>query len=89
MRAAGVGATAEWLTRDGQGGRGPKEARPRSTRTATAPRAYGDPAPWLTEADSPLGRLRYALPPVSFAGGPVDWARPPGLWGADSPRWAE
>ncbi|MBD0842417.1 CoA transferase [Streptomyces sp. TRM68416] len=50
--------------------------------------AYEAPDPWLAESDSALGRLRYALPPVSFAGGPVDWARPPGVWGADSARWA-
>ncbi|MEV6174770.1 CoA transferase [Streptomyces sp. NPDC051954] len=42
----------------------------------------------LAETDSPLGRLRYALPPVSFAGGPVDWGRPPGAWGSDPARWA-
>ncbi|MFJ9036597.1 CoA transferase [Streptomyces sp. NPDC102406] len=47
-----------------------------------------DPAPWLAETDSALGRLRYALPPVSFAGGPADWARPPGRWGTDAPVWA-
>ncbi|MEV0176421.1 CoA transferase [Streptomyces sp. NPDC050803] len=50
--------------------------------------AYEGPEPWLAETDSALGRLRYALPPVSFAGGPVDWARPPGVCGADSARWA-
>ncbi|MGW2227503.1 CoA transferase [Streptomyces formicae] len=49
--------------------------------------AYDGPAPWLTESDSPLGRLRYALPPVSFTGGPVNWAHPPGRWGTDRPRW--
>ncbi|WP_369238669.1 CoA transferase [Streptomyces sp. R21] len=49
---------------------------------------YDRPEPWLAETDSALGRLRYALPPVSFEGGPVDWARPPGRWGADSARWA-
>ena len=49
---------------------------------------YDRPEPWLAETDSALGRLRYALPPVSFEGGPVDWARPPGHWGADSARWA-
>ncbi|MGI5374392.1 CoA transferase [Streptomyces sp. CA-251387] len=48
---------------------------------------YDAPDAWLTERDSPLGRLRYALSPVSFAGGPVDWARPPGVWGADAARW--
>ncbi|MEU6808607.1 CoA transferase [Streptomyces sp. NPDC046831] len=50
--------------------------------------AYDGPAPWLGERDSPIGRLRYALPPVSFADGPADWARPPGPWGADAARWA-
>ncbi|MEU2494097.1 CoA transferase [Streptomyces sp. NPDC007883] len=42
---------------------------------------------WLTETDSPVGRLRHALPPVSYEGGPVDWARPPGRWGTDAPVW--
>ncbi|MFI1417762.1 CoA transferase [Streptomyces sp. NPDC020731] len=42
---------------------------------------------WLAERDSPLGRLRYALSPVVFDGGPRDWARAPGRWGADSARW--
>ncbi|WP_338695106.1 CoA transferase [Streptomyces sp. Q6] len=44
-------------------------------------------APVLAERDSPVGRLRYAPPPVSFAGGPTDWARPPGVWGTDVPAW--
>ncbi|AKZ54945.1 hypothetical protein SAM23877_1896 [Streptomyces ambofaciens ATCC 23877] len=57
-------------------------------KTGTAPEAAGSgPEPWLAERDSPLGRLRYALPPVSFRGGPTDWARPPGPWGADTARW--
>ncbi|MFE2601058.1 CoA transferase [Streptomyces sp. NPDC059396] len=42
---------------------------------------------WLTETASPMGRLRHALPPVSYEGGPVNWARPPGLWGTDAPVW--
>ncbi|WP_186776806.1 CoA transferase [Streptomyces salinarius] len=46
-----------------------------------------DAAHWLTETDSPMGRLRHALPPVSYDGGPVNWARPPGLWGTDAPVW--
>ncbi|NUK59035.1 CoA transferase [Streptomyces lunaelactis] len=46
-----------------------------------------DPEPWLTRTDSPMGRLRHALPPVSFAGGPVNWARPSGRWGTDAPEW--
>ncbi|MFI1727053.1 CoA transferase [Streptomyces sp. NPDC020489] len=49
--------------------------------------AYVDPRPWLAETDSGVGRLRYALSPVSFTGGPVDWARPPGGWGTDPARW--
>lgn len=49
---------------------------------------YDGPDAWLAEADSGIGRLRYALPPVSFAGGPTDWARPPGPWGTDPARWA-
>ncbi|MEU6380590.1 CoA transferase [Streptomyces sp. NPDC046909] len=48
---------------------------------------YGGPDAWLSEVDSGVGRLRYALSPVSFAGGPVDWARPPGPWGTDPARW--
>ncbi|MGW2754653.1 CoA transferase [Streptomyces sp. NPDC001273] len=48
----------------------------------------GGPGAWLAEADGPLGRVRYVLPPVTFAGGPRDWARPPGSWGADPARWA-
>ncbi|MFI7343669.1 CoA transferase [Streptomyces sp. NPDC050085] len=59
-------------------------------RSHPTPGAAGDaldPGPWLAETDSALGRLRYALPPVSFTGGPADWARPPGLWGTDAPTW--
>lgn len=46
-----------------------------------------DPAAWLTETDSPLGRLRYALPPVGYEGAPSDWSRPPGTPGADPASW--
>ncbi|MCH5673034.1 CoA transferase [Streptomyces gilvus] len=49
--------------------------------------SYDGPGPWLAGTDSALGRLRYALPAVSFTGGPVDWARPPRPWGSDSARW--
>ncbi|ELS52202.1 CoA transferase [Streptomyces viridochromogenes] len=51
--------------------------------------AYDGPDAWLAERDSALGRLRYALSPVSFRGGPGDWARPPGVWGADPARWGD
>ncbi|MEV8542652.1 CoA transferase [Streptomyces sp. NPDC051572] len=50
--------------------------------------AYNRPDAWLVETDSGIGRLRHALPPVSFAGGPSNWARPPGCWGTDPARWA-
>ncbi|MEU9474730.1 CoA transferase [Streptomyces sp. NPDC048191] len=66
--------TAHWLT-DG--------IRP----TAAAGAPYAGPDAWLAETDGPLGRLRHALPPVSFAGGPADWARPPVPWGSDGARW--
>lgn len=46
-----------------------------------------DPAPWTAWADSPLGRLRYALPPVAYEGAPTSWSRPPGRPGADSCAW--
>ncbi|WP_329574636.1 CoA transferase [Streptomyces sp. NBC_01361] len=69
--------TAHWLTRELQ------------HRPTAATETYDaeDPARWLTETDSPAGRLRHALPPAGFAGGPVNWARPSGLWGTDSPEW--
>jgi hypothetical protein len=70
--------TAAWLT-------GGIERAPGEDEDAGA--AYGGARTWLAERDSRLGRLRYALPPVSFEGGPGDWARPPGPWGADEPRW--
>ncbi|NUS03351.1 MAG: hypothetical protein HOV97_12375 [Nonomuraea sp.] len=68
--------TAEWLT----GGIDAMEASPGDA-------AYDGPGPWLAERDGALGRLRYALPPVSFTGGPADWARPPVPWGTDPARW--
>lgn len=56
-----------------------------------------DPSPWLAETDSPLGRLRYALPAVGFgpagsgvedgARSPVDWSRATGVAGGDEPVW--
>ncbi|RST15509.1 hypothetical protein E2C00_14350 [Streptomyces sp. WAC05374] len=41
----------------------------------------------LVETDSPMGRLRHALPPVAYDGGPANWTRPPGRWGTDPARW--
>ncbi|MGW8061372.1 CoA transferase [Streptomyces ziwulingensis] len=87
--------TAAWLTGglrpDGGDGSAQAHGTGRPCGSDDAGRAGAaagpGPEPWLAERDSPLGRLRYALPPVSFAGGPADWARPPGPWGADTARW--
>lgn len=68
--------TAHWLLTE-----------PRTAATSTPTSEAADPAPWLCERDSPLGRLRYARSPVVYDGGPTDWARPPGLSGEDLPRW--
>ncbi|MEU6881138.1 CoA transferase [Streptomyces sp. NPDC046712] len=46
-----------------------------------------EPERYLTETDGPLGRLRHALSPVSYEGGPAGWSRPPGLQGRDDPTW--
>ncbi|MFE9628695.1 CoA transferase [Streptomyces sp. NPDC006527] len=84
--------TAAWLTE----GTRPEQASPRRPRPGRARpgeeevgAAYDSQVAqaWLSERDSRIGRLRYALPPVSFAGGPGDWARPPGPWGADPAHW--
>ena len=69
--------TAGWLTAGARQGQG----------AAASEVSCDGPGPWLSERDSALGRLRYALPPVSFAGGPVDWAHAPGIWGTDRARW--
>ncbi|MEU6402007.1 CoA transferase [Streptomyces sp. NPDC046985] len=77
--------TAAWLT----GAAAPAGGGPPGVvgvRETGAP--YDGPAPWLSEADSRVGRLRYALPPVAFTGGPTDWTRPPGPWGTDPARWS-
>ena len=46
-----------------------------------------EPERYLTETDGPLGRLRHALSPVSYEGGPAGWSRPPGAPGGDAPVW--
>ncbi|MEV5942421.1 CoA transferase [Streptomyces sp. NPDC051994] len=67
--------TAAWLT-DGL-----------TAQAAARTDAPYEQARWLTETDSAMGRLRHALPPVSYAGGPLNWSCPPGLWGTDAARW--
>ncbi|MGZ0201872.1 CoA transferase [Streptomyces sp. RM1] len=49
---------------------------------------YDTPDPWLAETDSPIGRLRYALPAVNFTRGPASWCRPPAPWGTQRAAWA-
>ncbi|MEV7076782.1 CoA transferase [Streptomyces sp. NPDC093990] len=77
--------TAQWLT-DGVDGTDGTGAVPEDGEDGEGG-PYDGPGPWLAERDSALGRLRYALSPVSFEGGPVDWHRPPGPWGTDAARW--
>ncbi|WP_190037717.1 CoA transferase [Streptomyces fructofermentans] len=74
---------------DGRTGSAAPDGRdgPRARGTVSYGDPYAGPGPWLAETDGGQGRLRYARSPVSFGGGPADWARPPGAWGADSPRW--
>ncbi|MGW9194245.1 CoA transferase [Micromonospora chersina] len=66
--------TARWLRQELPAGPVPDAAPP-------------DPDPWCAERDSPAGRLRYALPPVTLPGGRRDWASPPTRWGGDPPAW--
>ncbi|MEV5970601.1 CoA transferase [Streptomyces sp. NPDC051921] len=46
-----------------------------------------EPERYLAQTQGPLGRLRHALSPVSYEGGPTGWTRPPGVAGADAPAW--
>jgi hypothetical protein len=80
--------TASWLLNGFSAQADPPAARGTGdgeARSGGGP-AY-DPAPWLRTTDSPLGRLRHAVPPVSYEGAPTDWSRPPGLPGADPASW--
>ncbi|MEU0597341.1 CoA transferase [Streptomyces sp. NPDC006393] len=90
--------TAAWLTAawptppntsraSGPGG-APGPAGTGTVPGSMAGAPYDGPEPWLGETDSGIGRLRYALPPVTITGGPAAWARPPGRWGTDAARWA-
>ncbi|MDF4252457.1 CoA transferase [Streptomyces sp. WMMB303] len=59
--------TAHWLLHDL-----PADPGGAAREASGAERPAPDDTPWLTTADSPLGRLRYALSPVGF--GPADSA---------------
>ncbi|MFB7246451.1 hypothetical protein CW362_38820 [Streptomyces populi] len=67
---------------------GTSEREPGTVADASVGEPYDRPDAWLAERTGPVGRLRHALPPVSFTGGPADWSRPPGRWGTDPARWA-
>ncbi|MFB7630035.1 CoA transferase [Streptomyces sp. NPDC056149] len=76
--------TARWLVHD----LGNKSELPtHEGATAPAPSPGYDPDRYLRETDSPVGRLRHALPPVTFDSGPVNWTAPPGRCGSDAPVW--
>ncbi|NLU72979.1 hypothetical protein HCC61_09870 [Streptomyces sp. HNM0575] len=90
VRAA-LAQTAGWLlgdpaaqTRAATSGPGTHDEDP-GHLPGTADEA--DPAAWLRETDSPLGRLRYVLPPVGYEGSASDWSRPAGAPGADPAAW--
>lgn len=74
--------TAHWLVHGLAGDAGPAAGGPPAGSTGH------DPERWTTETDSPMGRLRHALPPIAYEGAPANWARPSGLWGTDPARWA-
>ncbi|MCX2922797.1 CoA transferase [Streptomyces sp. NEAU-W12] len=80
--------TAAWLLEGASPTRAPEGETAAEGVFVPGPAAGGSADGWLTETDSALGRLRYARSPVSFAGGPRDWTRPPRPWGADAARWA-
>ncbi|MCX4761000.1 CoA transferase [Streptomyces sp. NBC_01275] len=86
--------TAAWLTGGlaagvaAGGEKGAETGGEAGGETEASGAAHEGPDAWLAETDSGIGRLRYARSPVSFDGGPVEWARPPGPWGADPARWA-
>ncbi|MGP3973714.1 CoA transferase [Streptomyces sp. 8N114] len=90
--------TAHWLLHDLPAAETAEPAaEPGALEAPGAEQSPFDQAPWLTEADSPLGRLRYALSPVGFgpagfaapstAGSPRDWARITGQVGGDAIEW--
>lgn len=95
LMAAGILRALAERSRDGQG-RLVRLALARTARWLTdeagrdrqGGQVYEGPDAWLAERDSPLGRLRYARPPVSFTGGPTDWAAPPVPWGSSEAAWS-
>jgi hypothetical protein len=87
------GGEARITAADGRtGGHGRSDATGRAAGIGEPCAVVADPAGhapgrWLTERTGPIGRIRYALPPIAFDGGPADWTRPPGRLGTDAPVW--
>ncbi|MDJ1131047.1 CoA transferase [Streptomyces iconiensis] len=85
--------TAHWLLHEVPAAAGPGSVADHEP----GPAGEFDPSPWLTETDSPLGRLRYVLPAVGFgpvgsgdqdgARSPADWSRVTGAVGGDKAVW--
>uniref|UniRef100_A0AAU2JPW6 CoA transferase n=1 Tax=Streptomyces sp. NBC_00049 TaxID=2903617 RepID=A0AAU2JPW6_9ACTN len=71
-----LAGTGSWLVR------GAWAPAPVASAPASAPGSAGYSAePWLREADSGYGRLRYAASPFG------DWERGPSRWGSDRAVW--
>ncbi|GAB2817284.1 CoA transferase [Streptomyces daliensis] len=79
--------TASWLLGDAAHTSGTGSGTGSGAEAAGTHGPAHDPSPWLSECSGPLGRLRYALSPVGYEGGPADWSRPPGEPGTDAPAW--
>ncbi|MGW8377455.1 CoA transferase [Streptomyces sp. ODS28] len=75
--------TAHWLLH----GHGLPGGRTEAGDAAPAAEPPYDPADWMAECDSPLGRLRHVVSPVRYEGAPERWAHPPGVLGGDAVEW--
>lgn len=84
-----LAGTAGWLMNDippEAAGEGRASRESRESREGGEGSGY-EAADWLTETSSDYGRLRHALPPVAYEGGPGDWTRPSTRWGSDPAAW--
>ncbi|MFJ6407121.1 CoA transferase [Streptomyces hydrogenans] len=86
LLAAAVLRSLTERERDG-GGRLVRLALARTGHWLTHGLPRYEPGRHLAESEGPLGRLRHAVSPVAYEGGPAGWSRPPGLQGGDSPAW--
>ncbi|GHJ95650.1 putative L-carnitine dehydratase [Streptomyces sp. NE5-10] len=86
LLAAAVLRSLTERERDG-GGRLVRLALARTGHWLTHGLPRYEPGRHLAESEGPLGRLRHAVSPVAYEGGPAGWSRPPGVQGGDSPAW--